>query len=536
MPGLHHYLVAAAERRPDAAAVEETGGRRITYAELLTLSRRVESALVGLGVGPGDRVGIYLPKSIAALAAMHGAMLAGGAYVPADPTAPASRNATIHLDCGVRVTVISERFLAQYHEACGGPEHAPPVLIVPDDGTGPDMHAAMERLAGPASALAEPVPATQRTEPATAAASLREVQDDDLAYILYTSGSTGRPKGVMLSHRNATSFVEWCLATFEPTPEDRCSSHAPFHFDLSILDIYMAFAAGATLVLVSEDLGKEPGRLAGFIADRGLTIWYSAPSILALLVEFGGLQERDYGRLRLILFAGEVFPVKHLRSLKASIPHPAYYNLYGPTETNVCTFYRIPDEIDGDRTDPYPIGGVCSHLEAMVIDEMGRVVGSGVEGELVVRGPAVTRGYWNLPDRNARAFHRDENGGAWYRTGDIVVDSPDGYVFLGRRDRMVKKRGYRIELGEIEARLYEHPALREVAVVDVRPPDGDLQVVAFVVTANGERISIIALKRFCVERLPGYMVPDRFIQRSDLPHTSTDKIDYPGVRSLLAEA
>jgi acyl-coenzyme A synthetase/AMP-(fatty) acid ligase len=252
-------------------------------------------------------------------------------------------------------------------------------------------------------------------------------------------------------------------------------------------------------------------------------------------VEFGQLQEHDYGRLRLVLFAGEVFPVKHLRALKASIPHPAYYNLYGPTETNVCTFYRIPDQIAPDRTDPYPIGEVCSHLEAMVIDAEGCRVRAGEEGELVVRGPAVTRGYWNLADRNARAFHRDESGAAWYRTGDIVVDSPDGYVFLGRRDRMVKKRGYRIELGEIEARLYEHPALREVAVVDVRPADGDLQVVAFVVTGNGERVSIIALKRFCAERLPGYMVPDRFVQRPELPHTSTDKIDYPGVRALLAE-
>ncbi|MGH7506319.1 MAG: AMP-binding protein, partial [Longimicrobiales bacterium] len=394
----------------------------------------------------------------------------------------------------------------------------PPVLVVPDGAAAPDLEAALARFDTAGTRAARP-----------------DVDDADLAYILYTSGSTGRPKGVMLSHRNATSFVAWCSATFQPVVDDRCSSHAPFHFDLSILDIYMAFAHGATLVLVAEELGKDPARLASFIAERNITIWYSAPSILALLVEFGRLHEKQYQQLRLVLFAGEVFPVKHLRALKALIPHPAYYNLYGPTETNVCTFYRIPDNIAADRTDAYPIGQVCSHLEAMVIDEAGNPVAPTDEGELVIRGPAVTRGYWNLPERTARAFHRDDEGRAWYRTGDVVVASADGYIFLGRRDRMIKKRGYRIELGEIEARLYEHPTLREVAVVDVRPADGNVEVVAFVVAANGERISIISLKRFCAERLPGYMIPDRFVQRSSLPHTSTDKIDYQRVRSLLGE-
>ncbi|MGH7505864.1 MAG: AMP-binding protein, partial [Longimicrobiales bacterium] len=199
MPGLYRYLTDAAARWPARVAVEDSGAGRITYSELSDLSLRVADALVALGVRHGDRVGIYLPKSIAALAAIHGTMIAGAAYVPADPTAPARRNATIHLDCDVRVTIIAERFLAPYAEACETLGGMPPVLVVPDGAAAPDLEGALARFDSAG---------TRATRP--------DVDDTDLAYILYTSGSTGRPKGVMLSHRNATSFVAWCSATFQP--------------------------------------------------------------------------------------------------------------------------------------------------------------------------------------------------------------------------------------------------------------------------------------------------------------------------------
>lgn len=501
-------------------AVEDSGDDAVTYTELVDLSTRVAGALVSMGVGPGDRVGLYLPKSIGAVAAIHGAMMAGAAYVPVDHTAPARRNATIHLDCGVRATIVAEDEAAAYGEACGEIGEAPPLLIVPGTAGSGDMSAALEAVEAPASE-----------------GDAHTVVNDDLAYILYTSGSTGRPKGVMLTHGNATSFVEWCVETFRPTEDDRCSSHAPFHFDLSILDIYMALASGATLVLVSEDLGKDPVALGEFIAQRKITVWYSAPSILSLLAEFGRMDQHDYEALRLVLFAGEVFPVKHLRALTELLPHPTYYNLYGPTETNVCTYYRIPDVVDPGRVEPYPIGRACSHSEVRVVDPRGSPVGVGEEGELVVRGPAVTSGYWNLPERTAQAFHTDGEAHAWYRTGDVVVESAEeGYVFLGRRDRMIKKRGFRIELGEIEARLYEHPRIQDVAVVDERPEAGDVRVVAFVVSTDGERLSIIALKTFSSERLPSYMIPDRFVQLPMLPHTSTDKVDYQNLRGRLEQS
>src|SRR5262249_20710643 len=153
--------------------------------------------------------------------------------------------------------------------------------------------------------------------------------------------------------------------------------HAPLHFDLSILDIHLALKHGATLVLIPDDVGKDPQRLAPFIAEQHISVWYSAPSVLSLLAQFGRLDKYDFSQLRLVLFAGEVFPVRHLRALSKLLPNPTYFNLYGPTETNVCTYYRIPTPVPDERTSPYPIGTVCDHFKSKVIDDLGRDVPAG---------------------------------------------------------------------------------------------------------------------------------------------------------------
>jgi amino acid adenylation domain-containing protein len=514
---LHESLDASARRGPDRVAVEEPGPHRISYAGLARISDRLRDRLAALDVGRGDRVGIAVHKSIDSVASIFGVLKSGAAYVPIDPTGPPGRNAFILADCGVRV-VIAEDGLARTL----GPELAA-------RGAAPEL-LVLEGGAGGGASLRACLDEADRASPAPATPSARP-DPDDLAYVLYTSGSTGKPKGVMLTHGNASAFVEWCSETFAPRPEDRFSSHAPFHFDLSILDLYTPVHHGAALVLIPEDVGKEPGRLAALIEEKGITFWYSAPSILAMLAEFGSLETRDLSRLRAVLFAGEVFPIARLRSLKKLLPGPRYYNLYGPTETNVCTFYEAPAEIPLDRTDPLPIGKVCAHLEGAVVDGEGRAVAPGSEGELVIRGPNVTRGYWNLPDRTAQAFLSSQAvtgrpGEPFYRTGDLVVEDADGNLrYVGRRDRMVKKRGFRVELGEIEAALHSHPEIREAAVVALCDDEG-VRIRAHVVSRNGSRLSIIRLKRFCSERLPLYMVPDVFQFHDGLPKTSTDKTDY----------
>jgi amino acid adenylation domain-containing protein len=367
----------------ESIAVEDSKSS-ISYKDLAYLADEVRDRLYAFGVRPGDRVGIYLPKSIDAVASILGILRAGAAYVPVDPLAPPSRNAYIFADCGVKAIILSCSALHQLE-----PELVmPPALVLEQTGGGEGLRQALleanQQAPAPRLASASPEP-------------------DDLAYILYTSGSTGKPKGVMLSHRAALSFINWCSETFEPSPQDRFSSHAPFHFDLSILDIYVPLKHGASLVLIGEELGKDPVRLAAFIAQKQLSIWYSAPSILTMLTQFGKLERHDYSKLRMVLFAGEVFPIKHLRALKSLLPQPRYFNLYGPTETNVCTYYELPASLPENQHKPFPIGKACSHYEIKVFDG-SRELSSGEEGELCARGPGVMSGYWNLAERNELAF------------------------------------------------------------------------------------------------------------------------------------
>lgn len=515
---LHDYLQTSAEVYPQRIAVEEPGKGRITYRELESLSDRLRDRLARLGVGRGDRVGVYLPKSIDAVASIFGILKSGAAYVPVDPGAPAERNAYILSDCTVKAVVVERDFVDGLLAAMNG-QIAPPALLT-------------IRECGGGRGLEEALLAADETDPAPAAATVDSTAQD-LAYILYTSGSTGKPKGVMLSHLAATSFVDWCSEAFAPDEQDRFSSHAPFHFDLSILDIYLPLKHGAALVLVEEATGKDPYRLAALIAEQRITSWYSTPSILSFLAQYGNLQRYDYSALRTVLFAGEVFPIKHLRALKGLLPHPRYFNLYGPTETNVCTYYEIPEQIAKERTQPFPIGKACSHYDVKVVDEQGRDAPAGVEGELCAGGAGMMDGYWNLPERTAAAFLIDAAGRRWYRTGDIVVEEADGnYTYISRRDRMVKKRGYRVELGEVEVGLYRHPAVKEAAVIALADEEDGVRLKAFLSCEAEQRPSLIELKRFCLEHLPGYMVPDLFSFQETLPKTSTDKIDYQRLKSL----
>lgn len=515
---LSRLLEEAAGRVPDRLAVEDEAGRSLTYAELARAADRLAARLARWGVGRGDRVGLFLPKGLESVASIHGILRAGAAYVPVDPTAPAVRGAGILADAQVRAAVVNAPLAAELVRDWPGRGPLPRLIVVGEE----DTNAIGINSAAWDAIMADDAP-SPLAPPRLA---------DDLAYILYTSGSTGKPKGVMLSHANAFCFLDWCASVLGLRDGDRFSSHAPFHFDLSVFDLYASCRCGGTLVLIGESLSKDPARLGPYLSERRIDVWYSAPSILALMAEHGGLDACGYRSPRAVLFAGEVFPIKHLKHLRALWPSAAFWNLYGPTETNVCTAFPIPATIPDDRDAPYPIGHVCPPLKARVVDEQGIDVASGSEGELVISGPGVMRGYFGRPDLNDRAFFHDADGTSWYRTGDLVIDDGQGcFAFHGRRDRMVKKRGYRIELGEIESALYRHNDVDRAAVI-ARADESGVSIDAFVSVKPERKASIIAMKRHCTVYLPHYMVPDRIKFLNSLPTTSTDKVDYQGLKTL----
>jgi len=487
----------------------------MTYGELDSASNGLARALVAHGVRRGDRIGLFLPKGLEAVVAVYGVMKAGAAYVPLDPQAPVARAALVAADCTVAALVASEGQAANLVAEMAGRGHGPALVVMVADGSG----------AGP------PEGAVARFEDLIAGPDLTDpdvpVIDQDLAYILYTSGSTGIPKGVMLTHRNALTFVEWCARRIGVGPEDRLSNHAPLHFDLSVFDLYLAALGGATLVLVQAEEAYFGSSLAELIKREGITVWYSVPSALMLLTR-ALAAPGELPSLRAVVFAGEVYPTKHLRELRRLVPTADLWNLYGPTETNVVTYYRVEEVPGEDRT--IPIGRACENTDVFAVKEDGTQAGVGEEGELFVRGATVMRGYWNRREKSAEVLVPNPLGGeprdVVYRTGDRVRLRPDGdYDFLGRRDHQVKSRGYRIELGEIEAALNAHPSLAEGVAVVVPHDEWGTAIVACMVPRDGVTVTSGDVRRHVAARLPRYMVPARVEVRGALPRTSTGKID-----------
>jgi amino acid adenylation domain-containing protein len=510
---LQQLLSKSAALYPDKTAVWARN-KTLTYRELAERSNQLAHLLRQNGLKKGDRVGIYFPKALESIICMFGVLKAGGVYVPLDPQAPAERVGYIIHNCGIRILLSN----CEKQQGLSTNTQQSLELCVLTDST---LKASNGTRVIPWTTLSQ-FPATELTGlPFT---------ETDLAYILYTSGSTGRPKGVMLSHQNALTFVEWCAATFHVSCEDRLSNHAPLHFDLSVFDVYNAIEAGATVYLVSEEIALFPTTLAAFIESKEISIWYSVPSALILLLLHGNLKAEKLAHLRTILFAGEVFPMKYLRQLAELLPGVDLYNLYGPTETNVCTYHQVERERLGGM-EKLPIGAACANTEVFAINDLDqKVTAPGETGELFVRGPAVTYGYWGDPEKTRKMVvpnrFQENFEEKMYRTGDLVTLGEDGYYyFLGRRDSMIKSRGYRIELGEIESALLNHAGVREAAAVAIPDEVVGNRIKAFVALHAPQSLKGVDLQHHCALHIPKYMIPEIIEFCSDLPKTSTGKID-----------
>ncbi len=341
--------------------------------------------------------------------------------------------------------------------------------------------------------------------------SLEKINDaktnlsSDAYSILFTSGSTGTPKGVVCSTKGLMAFINWSSSEFNVTEKDLIAGYAPFHFDISTFDIFASISKGASLWLIDKTLGANIRLIGQHLKTIQPTVWYTTPTVFNLLNEYGKLPENYCPKT--VLFAGEVFPIKQLNALRQQWQIANYYNLYGPTETNVCTYFKLPQQIEQKRTIPYPIGKSCPYVTLKI----------NAANELLVSGETVLINYIN----NADCFV-EENGIKWYNTGDLVSKENDNLLYQGRTDRMVKRRGYRIELGEIENTLAHHENIQQVAVICVTKNELPYLILFY----SGTKTTPTTLFTYCSKALLNYMIPDKFMYLESFPINENGKIDY----------
>ena len=479
----------------------------VSYAELRRDVLDIRDWLRRSGSGRGDRIAICLPKSVAAVELILGIIAADATYVPLSHRSSIEQLQRTLWDLRPRM-LIADHGIAQ--ALLDARSVLPPAMSV-------------ARTGGNGSALGLEMMGTSPDEPLAISAG-----SEGIAAILYTSGSTGEPKGIMLTHRNMAAFVDWAAEKFEIASADQAVSHAPLHFDLSIFDIFCTLSRRGTVHLIDETTARFPGAVRAFIEARKISVWYSVPTALVQLQEREALT--GLRSLRLILFAGEVFPVPVLRRLMNSVPRPEYANLYGPTETNVCTYYRVPGPPDSDL-DALPIGRPCEHLEVSVREEGGAELPRGETGEICVVGPAVMQGYWRreAATQASRLPGREDS----YRTGDFGYALSSGdLVFTGRRDQQVKVRGHRIELLAFEAVLQAHPNVREAAAFVVPNQAAGGSLAAFIVPRE-RPTEVTEIREFLGARLPPHYQPDHIGWLDEMPRTANGKCDRA---SLLSHA
>ncbi|SEG84505.1 amino acid adenylation domain-containing protein [Actinacidiphila yanglinensis] len=503
---LHEHIEAVARAMPDRAAVEQ-GTDVLSYGRLDRLADALAARITACGVGPGGRVGVAVSRSVELVIAAYAVLKAGAAYVPLDPLLPGTRQETLR-----RIGRVDLVIAAGGRPVAG--QHRTPVIV----------------LDSPADL--RPAPHGPRPP----------VHGSDLAYVIFTSGSAGSPKAAMLDHAGRTAMLTDLSARIALGPGDRVLAVSSPSFDISILDLFSTLMAGATVVL--PDLGRENDvrHWTDLVAERGITVWESVPSLLS---QFLTAWRPDRGGVvRAVLVGGDWIPMDLPDAVRRVFPDARIIGIGGATEASVASVtYRIEHVDPAWRSIPY--GRPMANQTAYVLDAFDRPAGIDQPGDQVLGGVAVGWGYLGDPALTAEKFRPDpfseEPGARLYRTGDLVRMRGDGEVeILGRIDHQVKVGGVRVELGEIESCLREHSALREAVVVPVRDEAGRVQALAaYVVCAPGvadDGEVARSARAYLAQRLPSSMVPARIEVLPELPVTGNRKIARRELETRAAQA
>lgn len=500
---LHHLLDRAAHRWPDRLAVADSG-RTISYGEL---HRRAESIARGLseeGVVRGDRVAIYLDNRIETVVAIFAALKAGAAFMMVNPTTKQQKLQQLLDNARASALVTCERGMT----TLAGIDRLASLKAAVTLGERP----------APLACGAQVVSWSDLSE-APALPKVEVGNDRDLAALLYTSGSTGAPKGVMLSHLNVETVVDSVSTYLELTADDVTFCVLPLSFGYGLTQLFPAMHVGARLVL-EKGIVFPPVTLTRMV-EQGATGFAMVPTMANLLLNLD-LTRYDLSSLRYVTNAGAGLPPEIAKRFRQALPHVRLYLMYGQTECMRAS-YLDPQQVDAR---PDCVGRGMPNQETFVIDEAGAPVGPGEVGELVVRGPHVMNGYWELPEETERKLRPGRMAGEpMLYTGDLFRRDADGYLyFVGRQDDIIKSRGEKVSPREVENALYMLPGVAEAAVVGVPHPLLGQAVKAVVVLAEGASLDARAVQRHCAMHLEDFMVPSLVEFRTDLPKNERGKI------------
>jgi len=485
-------------------------GKRYTFQELERYAWTCGSLLAQKCDLMGRPIAVYLPKSAEVIFADLGIVYSGNCYMNLDVKNPAQRVKAI-LENIEPVFIITSSALAGNLLQIGVPPER--ILFIE------------EILRAP---LIESSDALWRR--------LENMIDTDPLCIINTSGSTGVPKGVVLNHRSTIDFMDWCFDRLKLDGNHRIGSLSPFYFDIYTLELNLCLAKGATIVIIPESLAAFPAKLMSFISSSAISFVFWVPTIMVNIAEQGLLDAFDLSSLREVLFAGEVFPTKHLNRWRRTLHNARFINLYGPIEITVdCTYFIVERKMDDDEA--LPIGFPCRNSDVLILNDQNNIAQIDERGELCVRGTSLAMGYWNDAEKTAKAFVQNPLNQNYpeliYRTGDLVYrNDRNEIMYVGRKDYQVKHLGYRIELLEIEHQVLSIPEISNACVLYNK----EQRVITLCYESPAYDVSDASIRTGLSKTLPKYMLPTVFVRMSELPRNPNGKIDRNGLQKRMQNA
>ena len=491
---IHQLFQEQAARTPDQLALV-FGNERVTFGELNARANRLAHHLRGRGVGPEMRVAICVERSIEMIVALLGVLKAGAAYVPLEPKSPAERTSFILEDSQARL------LLTQHRCKDSLPASAVETIYL-------DLE-------------------TPAISEASAADTALLSSAENAAHVIYTSGSTGLPKGVTSAHRASVNRFAWMWRTYPFAAAEVCCQKTSLSFVDSIWEIFGPLLQGVPLVIIPDEVVKDPDQFLDALSVNRVTRLVLVPSLLRVMLETGQDLPRKLERLRYCVCSGETLPVDLASAFREQLPNTRLINLFGSSEVAAdVTCYEVDDT---HELDSIPIGRPIANTELYILDANFQLAPVGAMGEVCIGGEGLARGYLHRPALTAEKFvphpFSKQPGARLFRMGDIGRYLPDGNVeYRGRRDHQVKVRGFRVELGEIEATLANHPKIEQAIVVAVDGERGEKQLVAYV-SVNGEAPANSELRAHLRRTLADYMIPGAFVKLSAFPLTASGKIN-----------